>query len=323
MDGQQPEMADRLDEAVLLGVLADVKSGDFAVRMPREWTGVAGKVADTLNDVIAANQTLETELARVSRVVGNPDRLPPRRDRDGLGVRQRRRGLHLHPGPRRGAARQGLGLRPPLPAVPEAGALAGVDHGAQHRDAQPPRGSGRVPRRRHRPAPRRVGDLSVGIAERLGIDDLEVGLIRLTAPLHDVGKIALPDAILFKAGKLTAAEFEQMKSHTTIGAQMLSGSAFALLRTAEQIVLTHHEKWDGSGYPHGLAGEQIPMGRAHRRGGGRVRRAHARATVQAGVDRCRRHGRGHQPRRTAFRPPGRGGLRRRIPRRNRSLAWAG
>jgi signal transduction histidine kinase/HAMP domain-containing protein/ActR/RegA family two-component response regulator len=78
MDGQQPVSADRLDEAVLLGVLAGVRSGDFAVRMPREWTGVAGKVADTLNDVIAANQTLETELARVSRVVGKEGRLSQR-----------------------------------------------------------------------------------------------------------------------------------------------------------------------------------------------------------------------------------------------------
>jgi signal transduction histidine kinase/HAMP domain-containing protein/ActR/RegA family two-component response regulator len=78
MDGQQPDIVDRLDEGVLLGVLADVKSGDFAVRMPREWTGVAGKVADTLNDVIAANQTLETELARVSRVVGKEGKLSQR-----------------------------------------------------------------------------------------------------------------------------------------------------------------------------------------------------------------------------------------------------
>jgi putative two-component system response regulator len=106
---------------------------------------------------------------------------------------------------------------------------------------------------------RRVGDLSVTIAQRLGVTDLELGLIRLTAPLHDVGKIALPDAILGKPGRLTGAEFEQMKAHTTVGAQMLTGSAFALLETAEQIALTHHEKWDGSGYPAGLTGEEIPI----------------------------------------------------------------
>jgi putative two-component system response regulator len=106
---------------------------------------------------------------------------------------------------------------------------------------------------------RRVGDLSVSIAQRLGVPDLELGLIRLAAPLHDVGKIALPDAILGKPGKLTRAEFEQMKAHTTVGAQMLAGSTFALLETAEHVALTHHERWDGSGYPNGLAGEEIPL----------------------------------------------------------------
>ena len=106
---------------------------------------------------------------------------------------------------------------------------------------------------------RRVGELSVRIAERLGVPDLEIGLIRLAAPLHDVGKIALPDAILGKPGRLTVDEFEEMKTHATVGAQMLAGSAFALLEVAEQVALTHHEKWDGSGYPNGLAGEEIPM----------------------------------------------------------------
>jgi putative two-component system response regulator len=106
---------------------------------------------------------------------------------------------------------------------------------------------------------RRVGDLSVSIAERLGMTELEVGLIRLAAPLHDVGKIALPDTILCKPGRLTEAEFEHMKSHATVGGQMLSGSAFALLEVAQQVALTHHEKWDGSGYPNGIAGEEIPI----------------------------------------------------------------
>jgi HAMP domain len=78
MDGQQPNGADMLDEAVLLSVLSDVKSGDFAARMPLEWTGVAGKIADRLNEVIAANQTLGVELARVSRAVGKEGRLSQR-----------------------------------------------------------------------------------------------------------------------------------------------------------------------------------------------------------------------------------------------------
>ena len=106
---------------------------------------------------------------------------------------------------------------------------------------------------------RRVGDLSVTIAQHLGLPDTEVELIRLAAPLHDVGKIAIPDAILGKRGKLTVDEFDEMKTHTTIGAQMLAGSAFVLLEMAEEIALTHHEKWDGSGYPAGLAGDAIPI----------------------------------------------------------------
>jgi putative two-component system response regulator len=106
---------------------------------------------------------------------------------------------------------------------------------------------------------RRVGGLSVAIAQRLGVPDPWVELIRLAAPLHDLGKIAIPDSILGKPGKLTDEEFAVMRTHTTAGAEMLSGSAFALLEVAEQIALTHHEKWDGSGYPAGLAGDSIPI----------------------------------------------------------------
>jgi PAS domain S-box-containing protein len=106
---------------------------------------------------------------------------------------------------------------------------------------------------------RRVGDLSVAIAERLGLPEAQIHLIRLAAPLHDVGKIAIPDAVLGKPGKLTKKEFEQMKTHSAIGAEMLSGSVFELLEVAEEIALTHHEKWDGSGYPAGLAGDAIPI----------------------------------------------------------------
>ena len=106
---------------------------------------------------------------------------------------------------------------------------------------------------------RRVGDLAVAIAERLGLPETQLDLMRLAAPLHDVGKIAIPDAVLGKPGKLTVAEYDEMKTHTTVGAQMLAGSGFALLGLAEEIALTHHERWDGSGYPAGLAGEAIPI----------------------------------------------------------------
>lgn len=106
---------------------------------------------------------------------------------------------------------------------------------------------------------RRVAEMSFTIARLLGLPAEQTELIRLAAPLHDVGKIAIPDALLGKRGKLTAAEFEQMQRHTTVGAQMLTAGAFDLLAMAEQIALTHHERWDGSGYPAGLAGEAIPI----------------------------------------------------------------
>ena len=105
----------------------------------------------------------------------------------------------------------------------------------------------------------RVGELSVGIAARLGLSDKEVELIRLAAALHDVGKIAIPDAVLSKRGKLTAKEYELMKTHTKVGAAMLADSAFQLVTMAEEIALTHHEKWNGGGYPAGLSKDAIPI----------------------------------------------------------------
>jgi putative two-component system response regulator len=106
---------------------------------------------------------------------------------------------------------------------------------------------------------RRIGRTCALIAIGLGVPDAEVELISRAAPLHDIGKIGIPDAILLKPGKLTQAEFEQIKRHTTIGADILSGSRSRLLRMAESIALTHHERWDGSRYPLGLAGEEIPL----------------------------------------------------------------
>ena len=105
---------------------------------------------------------------------------------------------------------------------------------------------------------KRVGETAARIAQALGWGTKQVELIRRASPLHDVGKIAIADSILLKPGKLMPEEFERMKSHTKLGAQILSGGRFALLQLAEQIALTHHERWDGTGYM-GLCGEAIPL----------------------------------------------------------------
>jgi len=97
------------------------------------------------------------------------------------------------------------------------------------------------------------------------IDDAMVSTLYKSAPLHDIGKVGIPDHILLKPGKLTPEEFEVMKTHTTLGHQALSKAEFSLgvdvgfLTVAKQIALSHQEKWDGSGYPQGLSGDDIPM----------------------------------------------------------------
>lgn len=105
----------------------------------------------------------------------------------------------------------------------------------------------------------RVGELSGLIAERLGLSEQEASMIRIAAPLHDIGKIGIPDDILLKPGRFEHHEFERMKSHTSIGSSILEGSSFKLLKLAKFIAQSHHEKWDGSGYPQGLKGEEIPL----------------------------------------------------------------
>jgi putative two-component system response regulator len=105
---------------------------------------------------------------------------------------------------------------------------------------------------------RRIGLYASVIAKDIGWNQDSVSDIRLAAAMHDVGKIGIPDSILLKPGKLTSEEFEVMKKHTTIGAQLLGSSNIPLLHMAKEIALSHHEKWDGSGYPDGLVGEAIP-----------------------------------------------------------------
>jgi putative two-component system response regulator len=104
----------------------------------------------------------------------------------------------------------------------------------------------------------RVGLLAALLAEATGLPQDEANLIRGAAPLHDLGKIGIPDHILLKSGDLTSEEFQVVKTHTAIGGKILAASSFPLLKMAEQIARYHHEHWDGSGYL-GLKGEAIPI----------------------------------------------------------------
>ncbi len=97
----------------------------------------------------------------------------------------------------------------------------------------------------------------IGLA--LGLPADRRGQLRLAAPLHDVGKIGLPSALLQKPGRLTAAEMDLVREHTRIGHRILEGSPWPALRCAADIALCHHENWDGSGHPRGLRGAQIPL----------------------------------------------------------------
>lgn len=106
---------------------------------------------------------------------------------------------------------------------------------------------------------RRVGALSAKIAAKLGLSKQEVELIRLASPLHDIGKIGVRESILMKPGSLDDAEFERIKSHVDIGSRILDGGRSPFLKMAEMIARTHHERWDGKGYPYGIAGEEIPL----------------------------------------------------------------
>ena len=106
---------------------------------------------------------------------------------------------------------------------------------------------------------RRVGTAAALLAQALGLRPDQVEMLERAAPLHDVGKIAIPDRILLKAGPLEPEEMAIMRTHTTIGARLLSASQSPLLDVACEIALAHHERWDGTGYPRGLAGADIPL----------------------------------------------------------------
>jgi putative two-component system response regulator len=106
---------------------------------------------------------------------------------------------------------------------------------------------------------RRIGEFSAMLAEASGLNPDRVEAIRLAAPMHDVGKVAIPDAVLLKPGRLNSDERALMERHAQIGHDILSGSHSRLLDLAAEIALTHHEKVDGSGYPHGLDADRIPI----------------------------------------------------------------
>jgi response regulator RpfG family c-di-GMP phosphodiesterase len=105
----------------------------------------------------------------------------------------------------------------------------------------------------------RVGHGAALLASLAGVDLLEAELLRLAAPMHDLGKIAIDDHVLKKAGKLDPAEYEVMKTHTAIGSELLSRLKRPVLEVAAVVALEHHEKWDGTGYPRGLCGEEISV----------------------------------------------------------------
>jgi len=105
----------------------------------------------------------------------------------------------------------------------------------------------------------RMSKLCAKVGKAMGLDDYQCDLLLNASPLHDIGKLGIPDNVLLKPGKLDPSEWEIMKKHAAIGAELLSGSNSDLMEMAEIIALTHHEKWDGTGYPQGLKGEEIPL----------------------------------------------------------------
>src|SRR4030043_503603 len=106
---------------------------------------------------------------------------------------------------------------------------------------------------------KRIGHYCSLLAKHIGWSDADAEVIFYAGPMHDIGKVGIPSDILLKPGKLSPEEFSLMKTHTLIGGRILAGSKSNLLQMAERITLTHHERWDGSGYPNGLKGEDIPL----------------------------------------------------------------
>jgi putative two-component system response regulator len=106
---------------------------------------------------------------------------------------------------------------------------------------------------------RRVGRVAAQLMDAMGRPSVDVESIERAAPLHDIGKIGIPDSVLLKSGRLSESEFAVIKTHTVIGGEILSGSDVPLLAVGREIALSHHERWNGTGYPAGLAGDAIPL----------------------------------------------------------------
>jgi putative two-component system response regulator len=105
----------------------------------------------------------------------------------------------------------------------------------------------------------RMGYYATELAESLGLSSSLVAAIAFASPLHDIGKVGIPDTILLKPAALTEQEFAIMKTHTKIGEKILTGSSYPFIQMAASIALNHHERWDGTGYPRGLSGEETPI----------------------------------------------------------------
>ncbi len=105
----------------------------------------------------------------------------------------------------------------------------------------------------------RISYYSAALAKSLGLSQKDIHKILYASPMHDVGKIGIPDMILLKPGRLTESEFNTMKTHTVLGKEILKDSESSLIQAAEIIAETHHEKWDGTGYPRGLSKDDIPL----------------------------------------------------------------
>lgn len=104
---------------------------------------------------------------------------------------------------------------------------------------------------------KRVAEYSYILAKQLGMSHEEAELLKIASPMHDIGKVAIPDSVLKKPGKLTDEEFDIMKAHTNIGYGLLKNSSRRILKTAAIVAHQHHEKWNGRGYPQGIQGEEI------------------------------------------------------------------